>query len=188
MFDLLIKYANLINDNSIKEDTLNLLKLPQVMEAFRYPSSISGMFHPKDEIGEYGLLLHSMRVCNVAIQLYRSVEEYSNNTIAYDILIASSLLHDVPYKNIEGVPNTKHSYTNAEWYFKNSELDNNIKEQITSCILHHTGRWQAENHSDYSKFPNNLLSWTIHQADNLASRSNILVDVDTIDYLKSNFI
>lgn len=186
MFNLLREYCNLIQDENIKADTFRLLETPEVLEAFRYPSSISGKFHPQDEIGEYGLLLHSLRVCNFVIQLYRCVEDYSDNTLAYDILVASALLHDVPCKNIEGKPNTNHSYSNAEWYYKNSRLNKEIKDKITSCILHHTGRWQAENHSDYSKFPNDLLCWCIHQADCMSSRRNILIDINSIDYIKSN--
>lgn len=186
MFNLLKDYCDLIHREDIKTDTIRLLNQPEVLEAFKYPSSISGLFHPQDEIGEYGLLLHSLRVCNFAIQLYRCIEDHSNNSLAYDILIASALLHDVPYKNIEGVSNYKHAYTNAEWYYKNSKLDKEIKDRITSCILHHTGRWLAENHSDYQKFPSDLLCWSIHQADCMSSRKNILIDINSIDYIKSN--
>lgn len=186
MIKLLDDYINLIYNEPLREDTKRLLYLPEVQDAFKYPSSISGKFHPQDENGEWGLLLHTLRVCNIAIQLYRCVEDYSNNTPAYDILIASALLHDVPYKNINGKSNYNHAHDNAKWYNQNSFNQVNIRQEVAKVIMWHMGRWQVENHSDYTQFPNNLLAWTLHQADALASRSNILVNVDSVEYLRSN--
>lgn len=186
MLNLLNDYANLIQNETIREDTQRLLNLPEVQQAFKYPSSISGLYHPQDEKGEYGLLLHTLRVCNVAIQLYRSVEDYSNNPIAYDILIASSLLHDVPYKYIGDSSNRQHAKDNALWFGENTNLIGEFRDKIATCLYYHMGRWDLHSHTDYNIFPNNLLAWTIHQVDNLVSRANIFVDVNSVEYLRSN--
>lgn len=186
MLNLLNDYINLIDYAPLRENTKKLLYSTEVQQAFKYPSSISGKFHPQDESGEYGLLLHTLRVCNTAIQLYRSVEDYSNNKFAYDVLVASSLLHDVPFKNVDGRSNYNHAHDNAVWVSNNLAIQGEHKKQIIIAIMYHMGRWQVENHSDYNIFPNNLLAWTLHQADCLSSRANILVNVDSVEYLRSN--
>lgn len=186
MIKLLQDYIDLISYKPLREDTMRLLYLPEVQNAFKYPSSISGKFHPQDESGEYGLLLHTLRVCNTAIQLYRCVEDYSNNPLAYDILIAGALLHDVPFKNVDGRSNYNHAHDNAKWYNQNSTVDEDIKQEVAKVIMWHMGRFSLQSHSDYKEFPNNLLAWTLHQGDCICSRSNILVNVDSVDYLRSN--
>ena len=188
MFNTLSNYINLINNEEIREDVIKLMNRPEVGEAFKYPSSSTGLFHPADENQPWGLLIHTLRVCNVAIQLYRCVEDYSNNTIAYDILIASALLHDVPYKNIDGKSNKNHAHDNAVWFSQNSTMPMEVRTQIANCIQWHMGRWDSNNHTDYDKFPNNLLSWSLHQSDCIVSRKNISVGIDCIDYIKSNLI
>lgn len=200
MYNILESYVNLIHYEPLRQDTWNLLNLNEVKQAFEYPSSISGKYHPQDEFAKYGLLLHSLRVCNLAVQLYRCSEDYSYNRVAYDTLIASALLHDVPYKYIGNYTNKTHAHDNSIWYSQNSKMENYIealseipmvkkyKENIEICIMYHMGRWDLQEHSDYKQFPLNLLAWTLHQSDVIVSRSNILVNINSVEYLKSNMI
>jgi hypothetical protein len=185
MLSLLKQYVYLIQDIDIRTDLIHLLGKSEVQSAFSKGSTYSGSNHPEDENKAYGLLLHSLRVVNVAIQLLRS--DYSVQQLDYDILIASGILHDVPFKFKEnGYTDLNHAHSNAVWFSENTTLTGDSKSKILSCILHHMGRWDTSTSSDKEKYPLTNLAWVLHLADNLASRKNILVNVDCVDYLKVN--
>ena len=185
MLNLLKQYVYLIQDIEIRNDVLQLLSKTVIQEAFAKGSTYAGSNHPEDENKAYGLLLHSLRVVNVATQLFRS--DYNTQQIDYDILIDSGILHDVPYKFKEnGYTDLNHAHSNAVWFSENTTLIGDKKAKILACILHHMGKWDTSTSSDKEKYPLTNLAWVLHLADNLASRKNILVNIDCIDYLKIN--
>ena len=183
--NLLKDYIDLIQDEEIKNELYRLMQFPEVQAAFSKGSTYAGSNHPADENKPYGLLLHTLRVANVAVQLARSGEGVNSET--YDILIASAILHDIPYKFKEnGYTDMAHAHKNSLWFVENTKLTGDKKDKILTCILNHMGKWDSYGMSDKEKYPPNELSVIIHLADNLASRKNIYVNIDCVDYLKSN--
>ena len=65
------------------------------------PASSTGKYHPADEIGENGMILHIRRCATIAIEVTRM---YGWDQDAQDLLIAGSMLHDV-YK--QGLPTNR---------------------------------------------------------------------------------
>lgn len=182
---LLKDYITLIQDDEIQEELYRLMQKTEIQQGFSLGSTYAGSNHPADENTSYGLLLHTLRVANVVAQLYRSYPEY--NTLELDILLASAILHDVPYKFKEnGYTNLRHAYDNAYWFMQNSELPIDKKYPIVGCILHHMGKWCPVETKDKETFPMNHLTWFLHLADNISSRKNIFINVDCMEYLKEN--
>lgn len=185
MLKLLKGYINLISDEEIRQDVIFLLSFPEVQVAFSKGSTYAGSNHPEDENKPYGLLLHTLRVTNVAVQLGRSGDTTSPDF--YNTIIASAILHDVPYKFKEnGYTNMQHAEDNALWYATNSKLTGEKKIAILTCILHHMGKWDTYGTTDKMKYSITPEATIVHLADNLASRKNIIVNVDCLDYLRSN--
>ena len=189
MLNLLQGYINLIQDEEIKKVVKTLFREKTVQMCMEHASSYSGHNHPEDEFCKFGQLLHTLRVCNIALQLYRSVPGATR--IDYDIVIAGSLLHDVPYKfNFEtGYTEMNHAVLNAKWFYAKSEqlgFKNQARDIITSCILNHMGKWEVSRDFTFDEFLPCEHSWCVHLADNLSSRKNILIDISNLNYLEEN--
>ncbi len=56
------------------------------------PASTSGKYHPPEERGPGGMVLHIRRMCNLAIQLDRHL---ALSMYEKDLLIAGCILHDI---------------------------------------------------------------------------------------------
>ena len=65
------------------------------------PASSTGKYHPQDEIGENGMILHIRRCANIAEEVVRM---YDWDIRENDLLIAGSILHDI-YK--QGLPTNR---------------------------------------------------------------------------------
>lgn len=182
---LLQDYIDLIQDDVIRKELYRLMQKTEVQAAFSKGSTYAGSNHPQDENMAYGLLKHTLRVANLAIQLLRSYPNMAS--LDFDIIIASAILHDIPYKfKSNGFTNLRHAYDNAVWFSQNTKLPEDKKTPIISCILYHMGRWDNTNNSDKDSITPTLHGWILHLADNIASRKNINVNIDCVDYLKEN--
>ena len=189
MLKLLVGYIDLIQDDGIKNLVKTLFADKQVQMCMEHASTYSGHNHPEDEFCKFGQLKHTLRVCNIAIQLYRSIP--GATSIDYDIIIASSLLHDVPYKfSFEtGYTELNHAVLNAKWFYMKTEQLNfkgEVRDKITSCILNHMGKWETSRDSLFDTFTPDQYTWAVHLADSISSRKNVIIDISDLNYIKEN--
>ena len=165
--------------NKVEDEKLRVLVQDCVGDLPRHfwmkPSSSTGKYHPKDEHLPGGLVLHTCRVVDTAIQLYES--HYFD--VSKDELIVTCILHDCARFGLDE-KSTMHSIKNhatmGEWYFrtKSMEVDDTGKhivdygvpdeslERIAQSIGRHMGRW-------YTPGPESPLDWIVHLADMVAS-------------------
>jgi HD superfamily phosphohydrolase YqeK len=138
------------------------------------PCSSTGKHHRPDENAVGGQVVHTARVCNVAMHLSNmlSLTEWEQ-----DILLASAILHDTCKYGLDG----KSTYTN-ENHPQLLEIlrDNNCiflpecssYKEILLNVAQHMGRWTVEPIPPATK-----LGKLLHIADFIASRNNIEVQI-----------
>lgn len=185
----MLRYVELINEPKLKTFVTEALANPLVCNCLSKPSTYAGNNHPQDEFIPSGLALHTARVCNIAIQMYRCFPDAT--VFEQDLIIAGSILHDVPYKFLveSGYPNHNHAVDNARWFLQEAkDLPQEIISGVASIVVNHMGKWNSSYDSLLEQYPVTRLSWVVHLADNIASRKNIFVAVDDVEYLKENLI
>lgn len=83
---------SLINDENLKNAVMDCLI--SIWDEFKsLPSSLSGKYHPEDERGEGGLLLHSKRVVYLVTEMLREFPFRLSKV--RDELIVSAICHDI---------------------------------------------------------------------------------------------
>ena len=187
----MLRYIELIKDKDIKAYAQHLLSEPIVQECLSKPSTYGGNNHPKDEFVPLGLCLHSMRVCNIALQMYRCYPDA--NVLEQDLLIVGSLLHDVPHKFLHesGYPNRNHAIDNGDWLVAqpiSGTLPWEWVKEIASMVYNHMGKWNSSYDKILEDYPMTRLSWIVHLADNISARTNVIVNIEDMEYLKENLI
>lgn len=153
------------------------------------PSSFSGKYHPPDEHGVGGNVLHTKRVVRVAALICESHELEQHDT---DIILAACILHDVNKGVVwqEGQPakyDPMHPYTVDKMVNKIREnhrlysteemssvlyLKDETMYQILRLIRCHMGPWSPIPET----VPITNSDMIVHLADNLASRLHEIVD------------
>lgn len=185
----LLSEISLIQDKGVRSFVRAvLLNAPKLF--WTGPSSCSGKYHPPDERGEGGNVLHTKRVVRIAQIMAVSQERSSVET---DVVIAACILHDLT-KVIEGYDgkmytDPMHPYTvdkivtklhekdmeDEQEALKRSntlEADDLVIFQIMKCIRTHLGIWSPIPET----IPSVTVEWIVHLADNLASKLHMLVD------------
>lgn len=177
-------YIELIEDSKLKELCRKVIGVSH--DQLKQPSSSSGMYHPKDELSEYGQVIHIMKAVNLSLHALNRF-----NFIPYfliDLVITNAILHDLPYKfdlTLE-VPEGKsrmdrnHGYTNAT-YIKRIAQELYIGRLKTDLIFNsvcfHMGKWHVDNHNKELRSHNaKVLLEVLQEADYFSSRKNISVD------------
>jgi HD superfamily phosphodiesterase len=138
-------------------------------------SSSTGKYHKEDENGQYGQVIHTLRVIAVAEHLVRMADL---NDLERDILISAASLHDICKYGVDG--QSKHTLSEHPKLVK-SLWERNLlvlprcdyDHEIISAILQHSGRWSGLPHP-----PSTKLGRLLHIADFMASRHNIEIDLD----------
>ncbi len=143
------------------------------------PSSSSGRYHPVDELGGSGNIIHSKKVFTVVYELCRAL----NCEDKRDELLAGSLLHDMMKQGeLKSGHTVKHhprlaaelvaKVYNVEFKDKLDKMSANLIYQI---IFHHYGLWTEEESrkplKDYS-----ILELCVYLSDYIASKRCIKVD------------
>ncbi len=192
----LSEYVSLVEDEKLKQLCFKIIEVSE--EQLRQPSSSSGMYHPQDEICEYGQVKHIKKVVNLILWAVcrHDVKKYD-----LDILITIALLHDLPKKfNFEAIVeeqdfihsgksimNKNHGYDNAiciDAVAKELNIDEDIRSVILNAIAGHMGKWIPKDTEIYDDFYLNgeyefdRYGELIQQADYFASRKNIIVNYD----------
>lgn len=200
----LLAEINLIQDLSIRYFVRAILM--SVAHFWTIPASFSGNHHPPDERGVGGNVIHTRRVVRAVILLG---EAQDRSILDMDFLIAAALLHDTT-KGIEWSEGNvgydpMHAYTvdrlvnlirwaseatapeepshpnrvpEEEMELDDSSLviDEEFVQQILRLVRTHMGRWSPV----LETMPVSVLEWTLHLADNIASKLHLLIDGEDI--------
>jgi hypothetical protein len=164
-----LKYCREITAESLYVLALDTcVRLPSYF--WTMPSSSSGKYHPPDERGLHGEVIHTFRVYRASMLLCESagVSESEKNQVRF-----AALFHDGAQRGLGATP--------SEWSVDEHpqlivDLIQSICEYQTSyisdtmlMILTHTGPWGKEK-------PDTQLEWILHYADNLASKMHLIMN------------
>jgi len=184
----LLDEINLITDDSIVSFVRSVLLKAQIF--WDIPSSFSGKYHPGDEHGVGGNVLHTKRVVRVAAIL---AESYSLSDDERNVIIAACLLHDVTKGIADANDDSSfhydpmHPYTvakfvqNCQVYDKEYGNDSQstslfIAEESIQAILRlvrcHLGPWSPVPET----YPITYLDYIVHVADNIASKIHTVIE------------
>lgn len=134
------------------------------------PSS-AGKYHPKDEHGFEGLLLHTIRVGKVGLVICESAD----GRLDPNIIIPACVLHDI-CRYGKGIVHggTDSRYTLPEHPELAADLirelgngSGSFVDDIANAVETHTGRWGKI-------APRNETEWAVHYADCIAAKSHLL--------------
>jgi hypothetical protein len=182
----LLDEIELIEDESIKSFVRSCLI--KAKSFWIVPSSFSGKYHPPDEHGPGGNVLHTKRVVRVANSM---CESHSVINEERDVVLAACLLHDVT-KGIENSSSENfeydpmHPYTVGAFVSKCVDHDKEygtddcssclfLSEEAVNTILRlvrcHLGPWSPVPET----FPITYLDYIVHVADNIASKIHLYI-------------
>lgn len=154
-----------IDDDELREQVIDAFH-GLVPDYFWYiPSSSSGNYHPHDERGRYGLLVHTQRVVEIFDQLADSwIGQGKITEQERDYGIAAALLHDT-VKNGDDKTNgtvTEHGMLAADMFEA-------MPEEVREAIRSHDGPWGADAE------PETPLQELVHAADMVAADDKLRV-------------
>ena len=176
-----------IDDEGIKSFVRSLLLKASTF--WEIPSSFSGRYHPPDEHGPGGNVLHTKRVVRVAEVISDS---YALSIEERDLIIAACLLHDIT----KGIPSEEvgmfqydpmHPYTVNKFvsdcirHDKEYANDSHsstlfISEENVQSILRlvrcHLGPWSPVPET----YPITYMDYIVHLADNIASKVHVIIE------------
>jgi len=186
MKDTFMKVVNMIEDREKRDFMLYLVNfIPSYF--WTIPASSSGKYHPITDLGEGGLVRHSLMVCKVALDLLDSKE---NTNIDKDDVIIATLMHDSCKQGYEENGHTcflHPVYASefvrglAECYFDEVPL---YVDKIISAIATHMGKWNTSKYEEGELLkPKTEFELLIHEADYIASRKYVLYDKDYFESL-----
>ena len=183
--------VNMIKDENIKSFVRSILY--RCDDFWTIPSSFSGKYHPADEHGVGGNVVHTKRVVRAASVLSDS---YSLSEDDRDIVYAACILHDIT-KGVR-IPNSDsckydpmHPYTVGQLVKKFQEEDKKyatenqsstlfLSEEAVQSILRlvrcHLGPWSPVPETT----PITYLDMIVHMADNIASKLHYLADGNNV--------
>lgn len=180
---------------------------------WKIPASSSGKYHPVTDLGEGGLVRHSLMTYRVALDLIQQksweimVPGITAREILTDVVIFSTLFHDTfkagcidelpeDYDTLHEHPIlAKEEYTKAfnDYYntLTEDERKKIIREDlhfkfslIQDCISKHMGKWITSNYSDIIlSEPETEIEQLVHNADYIASRKYCLYDEEFFNNL-----
>lgn len=165
--DQLLSLTEHIPDPVVQAFTLYCLS--QAPWTFWQKPSSAGKYHPKDEHGFEGLVLHTIRVVNVGLLICESAGGRLNpNTI-----LPACFLHDICRYGI-GVVHSGLDYKDSQYSLpEHPELaatlirklgngSGQFVNDIADAVETHTGRWGKI-------APRNETEWAVHYADCIAA-------------------
>ena len=180
---LFLKEVEKINDTKLKKAAKQMIKdLPEYF--WTIPASSSGKYHPKCDLGEGGLVRHSIMVCTTAIDLVISEMFVRDNEVNRDVARVAALFHD-SWKN--GTVNEEGQYGNhtvhehpmiaanfVKRHLIEAKVDDLKIEMICGAIYTHMGKWCTSKYSSIAlSKPRTDFEKLIHIADYVASRKYI---------------
>ena len=171
------KQLELIYNETIREFTrLCICAAPDYFFT-DFPASSTGKFHPIDELGADGTILHTKKVFTVAYQLCRGLECESSR----DEILAACLIHDLRKQGMKKSGHTakNHPKLAAELVKEVQDatqmLPTKSYQIIRNSCGYHYGPWSSKDwKKDLDKYTSEEL--TVYLADYIASKREIHVD------------
>lgn len=175
--DVFAKQLELIFDDTIREFTrLCICSAPDYFFT-DCPASSSGKYHPIDELGADGTILHTKKVFTVAYQLCRGLNCESRR----DEILSACLIHDLRKQGLKKTGHTikTHPALAADLVKEVQDatqmLSSKSYDIIYNACGYHYGPWSIKNWkkdlSDYS-----AEELTVYLSDYIASKREIHVD------------
>ena len=160
----LIKRQDRIQRTDIKEFTLEVIKrTPE--RAWKAPSSRD--HHSLEERGEWGNLIHSIRVVDTAWIL---ADIFALGSLDRDVLHSAASLHDIGKRGVDGkgIRIVSNHPQLVRVMVENMDLTCEYKEQILFTIEKHMGRWGRQPTVFYGKVVD--IAMLLHIADCIEAR------------------
>jgi len=191
ILSLLLDEINLITSQPIKLFVRSLLL--QAKTFWKIPSSFSGKYHPADEHGVGGNVLHTKRVVKAAKIISDSYGLVDNEK---DLVYAACLIHDITKgisQNEKGEDfyyDPMHPYTVGVFVKKCQENDKKYGSDLSSSTLFldeetvqvilrlvrcHLGPWSPIPET----VPSTYMDMIVHLADNIASKLHTIIEIES---------
>jgi len=140
------------------------------------PSSRKGHHHPVDEFCKGGLVLHTLRVAELAVQIREMRQDEPSKTS--DMLFSAALIHDMCRYGKPGDLGSEFRSNHDILIYEQAKLIP-VKVKESKIILFaasaHMGRWASFSRSPYFGLRADALAKDVHMADCIASgRENII--------------
>lgn len=145
------------------------------------PSSSSGKYHPIEELGGDGTIIHTKKVFKLAYELTRALDCESRR----DEVSAAALLHDLTKQGLKKAGHTIKEHPQimarliADVYKERftDKLDRESAAIIYYCVYYHYGPWtDVQVRKDINKYSSMELS--VFLADYIASRRFVHLNFD----------
>jgi len=110
------------------------------------PSSSSGKYHPLDELGADGVLIHTKKVFTMAYELVRGLACEGSR----DIVLAAAIIHDLRKQGIEksGHSSSQHPAFAADLVDEVQQatelLTSDQHTTLRNCVGYHYGPWSKD--------------------------------------------
>lgn len=170
-----------IHNDDLREACLKMIE--QIPAYFwKVPASSSGKYHPECDLGDGGLVRHSLMVTKIGIDLLFSEVFLRNNEENEDLVRVSCLFHDCLKSGYETADGTYSDHTEFEHPLFASEflleqlvnVDSLKATLISDAVAAHMGKWNTSKYSDVIlTTPKTNLEQLVHVADYMASRKYI---------------
>lgn len=160
-------------------------KIPEYF--WTIPASASGKYHPVTDLGEGGLVRHSLMVARIAIDMLNATNN-SNLLNARDEILFACLFHDCCKNGIENSGHTEYTHPLIAGQFLRETkrqyqkdiclgFDSDFIEDVIILIITHMGKWTTSKYSN-ERLPVPMFEDEIfvHQCDYIASRIYCLFD------------
>lgn len=186
----LLVEINLIESQPIRLFVRSLLL--QAKTFWKIPSSFSGKYHPADEHGVGGNVLHTKRVVKISKIVSDS---YGLVDSEKDLIYAACLIHDITKGISQGEKeedffyDPMHPYTVAAFVKKCQENDKKYGSDLNSSTLFldeetvqvilrlvrcHLGPWSPVPET----VPSTYMDMIVHLSDNIASKLHTVVEIE----------
>jgi len=172
-----IKEIDKIQNYDWKQKVLALVpKLPDYF--WTSPASSSGKYHPVCDLGEGGVVRHSIMVERIALDLLEAEVLFKFDPVYRDLTIIASLFHDaLKYgDNTKGRTVFDHPILAAEFLKENLDLGSEVTNMVLyNAVARHMGKWttRPEEPNIVLEAPETAFEKMIHIADLISSKKYI---------------
>lgn len=184
-----MKTAFIDKINEISSERLREVCLAMVEDIPDYfwtvPASSSGKYHPSCDLGEGGLVRHSIMVYTIAMDLVTSEMFVRDNEANRDIARVAALFHDCIKSGPVAEDGSFSDHTVFEHprfasdfvrkHLIEANIDDLTTNMICDAIYTHMGKWCVDRYGDAKALskPRTDFEKMIHLADYMASRKYI---------------
>lgn len=169
------KEIELINDKEVRDLVKKCIEVaPEYF--WKIPSSSTGKYHPEDERGESGEVLHTRRVVKISNDLCRNFGVVSSDR---DCVLAAAIMHDFMKNGYPDMQERTVPGHGALWInlidkimTQNETVDSQIVKTIGYLIGIHMGKW------DMPFFiATDIMGIIIQIADYISSRNYVKIEI-----------